>query len=184
MMTFFAWMLAGAVVTGEVASAAPEPQAASQLRVTESDGLAFSAGLGVQYVALGIQAAYYFQVPHTLYRVVPYAAVGAGFCGSTDGVACALVGGVMGSWGHKHRLFVDLGYGPVAQWRYSFHGETPTGHAISGPFASLGYEYMSFAGISLRSELGAGYMLGAPLVRAQDRAVLVLTLLGLGCKFW
>jgi hypothetical protein len=177
--------LAGAALTADVAVPAPVPAAKSELRVTESDGLALSAGIGVQYVLVGLQAAYYVQVPHTLYRIVPYAAFGGGWCGAADSVLeCALSAGVMGSWGHKHRLFVDLGYGPLAAYSFSFHGEDLTQHAVSGPFAALGYEYVSFAGFVLRTELGAGYVLGAPLIRSQERTLLTLTLIGLGYKFW
>jgi len=177
--------LAGTVLGAELAGPAPEPTAPAELRVTESDGLALSAGIGVQYVFAGLQAAYYFQVPHTLYRLVPYAAFGGGWCGSADSVLeCALAAGVMGSWGHKHRLFVDLGYGPLGAYRFSFHGEKLMQHAVSGPYAALGYEYLSLAGFVLRTELGAGYLLGAPLIRAQERTSLALTLIGLGYKFW
>ena len=177
--------LGAAVLGAEVAAPAADPAVNSERRVTESDGLALSAGVGVQYVLAGLQAAYYFQLPHTLYRIVPYAALGIGWCGSPDSfLECSLTAGVMGSWGHKHRLFVDLGYGPLGSYSFSFHGEEPLEQAVSGPFAALGYEYLSFAGFVFRSELGLGYMMGIPLIRSEERTALTLTLFGLGYKFW
>lgn len=153
-------------------------------RITESDGLALSAGLGTQYVLAGVQAAYYLQIPHSLYRVAPYVAVGVGACGGDNGVECAIGAGVLGSWGHRHRLVVDLAYVPLTWYRFSFHGEAAHQFAVSGPALSIGYEYMGFGGFCMRSGIGAGYLLGRPLIPDDQRLTLALTLFGLGYKFW
>lgn len=153
-------------------------------RVTETDGLALTAGLGSQYVLAGVQAAYYFQIPHSLYRVVPYVAVGWGYCGSGDGAECALAVGMLGSWGHLHRLVVDLAYAPLGRYSVSFHGEAWHSFAVAGPVLSLGYEYMNFDGLCLRMGVGLGYVLGHPLMAADQRLTKEMTLIGLGYKFW
>ena len=167
-----------------VQQAAPALATRDAPRVTETDGLALTAGVGSQYVFAGFQAAYYFQLPHSLYRIAPYLAAGAGLCGRKDDVECALALGVLGSWGHKHRLFVDLAYVPLAQYSFSFHGEQMHQFAVSGPALSVGYEYMSFAGFCLRTGIGAGYLLGHSLIPDEQRLVPTLTLIGLGYKFW
>ena len=166
------------VQTASVLATPDEP------RITETDGLALSAGVGTQYVAVGVQAAYYFQIPHSLYRLAPYIAAGVGPCGPDDGVECTVAGGVLGSWGHKHRVFVDLAYVPLNRYHFSFHGEEPHRFVVSGPALSIGYEYMSFRGFHLRTGIGVGYLLGHPLIPADQRPALALTLIGMGYKLW
>ena len=43
---------------------------------------------------------------------------------------------------------------------------------------------MSFGGFCLRTGIGVGYMLGHPLIPADQRPALALTLIGLGYKLW
>jgi hypothetical protein len=116
--------------------------------------------------------------------VVPYVALGAGMCGPEDGPECTLAFGVLGSWGHKFRLFVDLAYVPLARYSFTFHGEARHGFVMAGPLLSVGYEYMSFSGFCLRTGVGIGYLLGRPLIPAEQRPTLDMTLIGLGYKFW
>lgn len=153
---------------------------------TETSGLGLSAGIGSQYPYVGIQAAYYLQVPHSLFRITPYAGIGGAICTGAARADC-VVGetlGAMVSWGHRHRILADAFYGPVLAYSLSFHGEDPKTQASSGIGLAGGYEYMAASGFFLRADLGVAYAFGPPIKRPKDRFAPTLTLIGIGYKFW
>jgi hypothetical protein len=158
----------------------------NELRKTETSGLGLSAGLGSQYPIVGLQAAYYVQMPHSLFRVTPYAGVGAGLCNTAPRGDCATgwVLGAMGSWGHQHRIMFDAFYGTVNAYWFSFHGEAPETRAVPGAGLAVGYEYMAFSGFFVRTDVGGTYAFGPPITAAKNRFGLALTLIGVGYKFW
>lgn len=162
------------------------PAPSNEPQKTETSGLGLSAGLGSQYPIVGLQAAYYVQVPHSLFRVTPYAGIGTGLCNTDGGGDCATgwVLGAMGSWGHKHRIVLDGFCGTVNAYWFSFHGEAPETHAASGAGLAVGYEYMAFSGFFVRTDVGGTYALGPPIIAPKHRFGLALTLIGVGYKFW
>lgn len=152
---------------------------------TESDGLGLSVGIGTEYGFAGAQAAYYVQLPRSLFRIVPHAGVGADCVEGAPHCATAWLVGAMGSWGHKHRLLVDLFGGTVTAWSIQLHGVPLDAAPVDGAGVAMGYEYMAFSGFFLRSGLGVAYMLLPPLTPADESPlILTLTLIGLGYKAW
>jgi len=180
--------LAGALVAMALCLLA-QPAAAQTtppVHKTETNGLGLSAGLGNQYPILGVQAAYYFQVPHSLFRVVPYLGVGTGLCafhGQQAACTSGAVAGVMGSWGHKHRLVLNASYGTVGVSAFWLHGQLSDAVSIEGIGLAVGYEYMAFSGFFYRADIGAAYALLPPLLRSQVPVILTLTPVGIGYKF-
>jgi hypothetical protein len=151
-------------------------------RKTETSGLGLSAGLGSQYAFLGIQAAYYLQLPRSLVRVAPYGGVGL-FC-MEDDCTPGWMFGAMGSWGKKHRLLVDAFYGTVTAYALRVHGEPAITKPYTGTGLAVGYEYMAFGGFFLRGSTGAAYAFGPPIKAPLHRIHWMLTPLGIGYKFW
>jgi hypothetical protein len=97
---------------------------------TETLGPALSAGLGSQYVGLGIQASYYLQLPDSKLRAAPFLGLGTvlwtlGPQVSEGAGPPGTVAGISTSWGWSHRLTVDFFYGAAATTEVSLHGETP-----------------------------------------------------------
>jgi hypothetical protein len=92
--------------------------------------------------------------------------------------------GVMGSWGHQHRLVLDAFYGTVGALWFSFHGEAPETQATQGAGLAVGYEYMAFSGLFLRTDVGGSYAFGPPIKAPINRFAVALTLIGIGYKFW
>jgi hypothetical protein len=151
---------------------------------TESHGLALSLGLGTPYGGAGGQAAYWLQLHGSLFRVAAYGGLGVAAVESPGGVVVGWALGMLGSWGHKHRVLLDLSVSTLAVQSLSLHGEALNDQAVLGPSLAVGYEYMAFWGFFFRAELGVGYMVGEPILAASERVVPVLTLLGLGYKAW
>jgi hypothetical protein len=145
---------------------------------TETSGLAVSAGVGSQYALLGVQAAYYLQVPHSLLRATPYASVGVVLCPSCLGAAF----GVMGTWGRQHRLLLDAFYGTVGSSWFSLHGEERHYEVTWGVCFQIGYEYMTPSGLFARTAAGVTYGFGPPISPPEERFGPALTVLGVGYK--
>jgi hypothetical protein len=176
------------LTTVRVAEAAPADQAPStdKVETTETSGLAFSAGIGSQYPMIGVQTAYYVQMPHSLFRATPYASIGGALCTSIRSAKCTLGAafGAMGSWGHRHRIIADVFYATVGATSLSFHGEKPDTKPRWGTGAAIGYEYMANSGFFARCDAGVTYAFGPPIYPAKDRFGIALTLIGVGYKLW
>ena len=172
-----------AVLTSTTSLAAQQPKApVVTASKTQTSGLALSAGFGTDYVMLGVQAAYYLQIPASLFRVVPYASVGT-LCHEGD-CARGAVFGALGSWGKRHRVVVDAFYGPVVAYSLSMHGEPAVTKAYSGTGLALGYEYMAHSGFFVRGGIGGAYAFGPPIIAPGKLFHVALTLVGVGFKFW
>jgi hypothetical protein len=167
---------------GSAAPATSAPQATTELPKTQTSGLGLSAGLGTQYVMFGVQAAFYLQLPRSLFRVAPYASIGT-LCFEDDCIGGTIFG-ALGSWGNKHRLTIDAFYGTVTATSISIHGETAVTKGYSGPGLAVGYEYMAFSGFFVRGDIGGAYALGPPILAPEHRLYWTLTIVGLGFKFW
>lgn len=166
-------------------------QAAEPRPKTDTSGLALSVGYGHQYPFLGAQAAFYLQVPRSLFRVVPYVGGGLAVCGpgnADDDQAppCTTGGvvGVMGSWGDKHRLVLNAFYGTILALSLNLHGTNLPTVSVEGFGLAIGYEYMAFNGFFVRGDVGVSYHLLPPLLRNESRFGGALTLIGIGYKLW
>jgi hypothetical protein len=166
----WALLLGSALASSEAFATAP-------LRRTETSGAAVSIGVGSQYPLLGAQLAYYLQVPNSLFRVTPYAGMGALLCPECVGASF----GVMGSWGCKHRIVVDAFYATVVSTWYSLHGEARHYSVVWGTGLAVGYEYMAFGGMFVRATAGASFAFGPPIFPWEDRIGPAASL-GLGYK--
>jgi hypothetical protein len=155
-------------------------------RKTETSGLGVSIGIGSQYVLLGGQLSYYLQVPHSLFRVVPYAGVGEGVGGAPRDKRwiTGTTAGLLGSWGQKHRAVVNVAYGSIAGAYTSANGQTRELRNAWGPSLAVGYEYMAFSGFFLRADFGAGVIVAAPSWSRTGDVGPVGTFIGLGWKLW
>jgi hypothetical protein len=136
-----------------VLASAPWSARADWHAKTERDGLGLSVGAGQPYGGLGVQAMYWLQLTGTLFRLAAYGGIGLNAFGGSN-VAVGGSGGIVGSWGHKHRALIDVAFGVVAftgvrrddaEWSYE---------AQLGPSLAVGYEYMSLQGLFLRWEVG------------------------------
>lgn len=176
------------LTTVRASEAASGDQAPSieKVQKTETSGLALSAGLGSQYPLIGVQAAYYFQMPHSLFRATPYASIGGAVCTSVRQSECTFGAafGAMGSWGHRHRILADVFYATVGATSLSFHGEEPDTKPRWGAGAAIGYEYMAESGFFVKSDAGVTYAFGPPIYPVGDRFGIALTLIGVGYKLW
>lgn len=169
-----------------VSASVARGQTTEPVHKTETSGLALTVGIGNQYPIFGAQVAYYVQIPHSLFRVVPYVGGGFGVCvGRDDDSSCTTggVGGVMGSWGHKHRVVLNAAYGTVGAFAIRLHGQSLPATSFEGIGLGVGYEYMAFNGFVFRSDIGLAYAFLPPLLQSSPVAV-TLTLIGVGYKLW
>src|SRR6185295_5831769 len=190
-MTWIERFVVGALASIAIESIArAETVAVVEAPVVESEraqtsGRGVSAGIGNQYPIIGVQAAYYFQLPRSIFRMTPYAGIGAALCPAESSAACTTGGvfGVMAAWGRRHRFMVDAFYGTVGTSYFSFHGEMPDTDRVWGAGLAIGYEYMARSGFFVRTDAGASYALGPPIWAPKDRFSIALTLIGVGYKF-
>lgn len=164
-----------------MARAAPQ-----NLHITESDGPAFSFGLGTQYALIGVQGAYYYQLESTLYRLAGYVSLGVvpAVEDDRDDPTLGWMFGVMGSWGHKHRALVDLSLGTISKHWLRLHGEFVGSRVAVAPGLAIGYEYMTYEGFFFRASVGFAYTLNIPILSSSERFGFTLTPVGLGLKVW
>jgi hypothetical protein len=164
----------------------PNPDEPQTRQKTLTSGLGLSAGIGTQYAILGLQAAYYLQLPRSRFRLAPYAGIGAAVCTDEERDSSCILGkafGLLGSWGNKHRIIADAFVATLGVSWFSLHGEPSHTDTVWGSGLALGYEYMAFDGFFVRSSLGVSYAFG-PSFRVHDRVEPALTLVGVGYKLW
>ena len=170
------------------ASAPPRPRFARP-------GLTASAGTGTQYAGVGLQLLYALPVPRRNRSVSPWnlcAGVGAGHFRTIDGSftydrkdieiygVAALVGA---SFGYRHRLTLDVGYGTVATQNVAIEGLVVDAAAHKGPFAEIGYEFVGASGISVRF-LPVGILYVPTALVGSDRRWGYAASVGFGWKVW
>lgn len=72
------------------------------------------------------------------------------WAGKIDAVEIGFAAGLMGSRGHKHRLVLDLMFSPAGTQVLRLHGLRVDSHIIYGFGLAIGYEYMTFSGVTFR----------------------------------
>jgi hypothetical protein len=151
--------------------------------VTETSGLALGVSLPTGAGLIGVRADYLFQWPRTLFRLGVHAGVGALLCQEPECHASYLFG-VLGSWGHQHRLFLELNGGTFGGVSLQLHGTNIASRALWGAAAELGYEHMLSTGLFIRFAAGLAYLFEPAIEPVSDRLGLALTLLHVGYKLW
>ncbi|MDB4973788.1 MAG: hypothetical protein JWN48_2129 [Myxococcaceae bacterium] len=154
--------LLASLLTGATASAQERDRAFSS-------GLSLGIAAGVEGAGIGGQALYYMQLSER-WRLASHVAVG--YLG-----AAGFAGGVMAAFGRRHRLVLDFMVGPVAAY-----GSTGTKTKLDyGVCALAGWEWMSPAGVSVRSSIGPSYL---PEYLGSDRFYVAFNLISLDYKLW
>ena len=171
----------GAVVVGALAvlaptchwawAAEPTPPALSQAAFPrERMGLDLAMGFGSIYGTIGLQAR--FDVPVRRWLLVAPFLGGGLFFKEGSGVGAAPAAGVSLSVGHRFRLAVDLGVGPVALVDLDVHGTAVDTRTLLGPLVALGLEVARENGAYVRASIGAAWPEWPSLV--SSRATLVI----------
>ena len=137
--------------------------------VANTSGLAVSANLGYQGRLVGVTAAYYLVVAENI-TVSPY--VGGGVWPG-DQTLVGGTGGIMFSYGYRHRAFADVNFGLAAI-------ETFTGTGYYGMTGAAGYEFLGEGGILFR--VSGGYSMMTTKLPTQSGAPTFN--LSLGYKFF
>jgi hypothetical protein len=154
-------LLAALVFTTSAAKAETQDKALTS-------GLAVGVGAGFESAGLGAHAIYYLQLPNERWRLAAHA--GVGFF-----LRPAASGGVMASFGRRHRLVLDLLVSPCAA--ISNFGDPEVFYGVG---ALVGWEWMASYGLGVRTTVGAAYR-----PELEDEPVnLALNLLSLDYKFW
>jgi hypothetical protein len=119
----------------------------------ETSGLALGAGLGYQFAGFGGQLAYYLELGSAL-RIAPYA--GGGVFPSEVGTKGGYAAGMMFSYGRRHRIVLDGGYGlaAVEGKKNVLTGEVIESRVVYGVTGALGYEYLADGGFFVRPTFG------------------------------
>ena len=137
-----------------------------------TSGLSVGAGIGHESGFVGGHALYYFQLSDERYRLAPH--VGLGAYPGTSKVGFA--GGLMGSFGRRHRLVVDLLAAPYA----NISGKADDGKLRPGVGLLAGYEWMAPFGLAIRSTIGMAYR---PTFQ-EEPLELAVNVLSIDYKFW
>lgn len=124
-----------------------QAQAANVAR-NQTHGLALGVGFGYPAASLGGIVSYYLPLSIAPAAVTPYLGVGAR--PAPGGLA---VGGAVGasvSYGLRHRMVLDLGYGMGPVEELSLHGTRVDEHVVYGVQMGMGYEYLGDRGLLVR----------------------------------
>ena len=128
----------------------PEPEGPKK---NETSGLAIGGGVGYQVAGVGVELVYYLALSSSV-RLAPY--VGTGFFPSELGTHYGYAGGLMFSFGQKHRGVLDVGYGlaAVEGQKNLITGEVVTSQTVYGVTVAAGYEYLADGGFFVRPTVG------------------------------
>jgi hypothetical protein len=165
------WLLLSCLtfLTARAASAQTEDRATTS-------GLSVGVGFGKPSAGLGGHVYYYLQLPSDRWRLAAHAGVGVFGLVVFDGEAhVGVAGGVMGAFGRRHRLALDVFTAPLRTT-----GSTEERMELYyGVGALVGYEWMARYGLSVRTTLGVAYCPGngGSFEPAGE-------LVSLGYKFW
>jgi hypothetical protein len=162
----------------ERASKVPPPQ------ITETSGLALGVVLQIFPAKAGVRADYFFQIPRTFYRFGIHAGVGATFCSDEVGSRTSAAFGAIGSYGHRHRLFVEASGGTLWCYTLELHGVPVASRALWGVAMQVGYEYARPTGFFARFGVGVVLLVEPPIESLDRRIGPMLTLLNAGYKLW
>ena len=181
-----AFALAGATPAAArpASTTRPVPRAVPEVQEPgETSGPALGLGAGYQTPVFGGQLMYYLRPGERPISFAPYVGVGwwPGEEERDDVVGYAL--GVMGVYGRRHRLLVDVGYGLAAvEYRSDLFGNRH--RALYGATLAPGYEYMSYSGIFFRATFGGTYRVDETKFFDDDTPFAATIHLGTGYKFY
>jgi hypothetical protein len=95
--------------------------------------------------------------------------------------ACA---GLSASWGDRHRILADVGYGRVGFLYLDLHGTTISGHSLYGAQGGVGYEFVGTGGFVVRFvPVGFGHVVD-PRYGTYGMGFMYNLNLSLGWKIW
>jgi hypothetical protein len=181
--TFVALQLLAAGAQADASPSAPARSPEPKHEVTETSGLAIGVSIPTGAGLIGVRADYLFQLPRTLFRLGVHAGVGAYLCPDPE---ChpSYSFGALGSWGHRHRVFLEVLTGTLGGVSLNLHWQSVASRALWGVGSEIGYEYMGESGFFIRFGAGIGLLVEATIVPLSGRIGPVLTLLHVGCKLW
>ncbi|MDB4985964.1 MAG: hypothetical protein JWN04_1142 [Myxococcaceae bacterium] len=151
---------------------APDPSTEAVHRRDRAltNGIALGVGAGNESAGLGGHALIYVQMPSERWRLAVHGGVGW-YSGQARGA-----GGVMTSFGRRHRLVLSL-LGAPSAYKDKAGGKT---RVVYGAGALAGYEWMASSGFALRTTLGVLYR---PTLQGHSLG-LAINLLSVDYKFW
>ena len=161
-----------------------EPVPAPRLppEVTETSGLALGVQLPTGAGLVGLRADYLFQIPRTFLRFGVSAGVGALLC--IHGCHASVLFGGLVSWGHRHRIFLELATGTFEGMSVTVHGEHAGSRPLWGIASQVGYEYMSESGFFTSLGAGIAFLFEPAIYSVSERLGPAITLLHVGYKLW
>ena len=168
-------MWRGVVLALLAASSSAHAQIATDDDVTRTSGLAVALSLGYESPTYGGQLDYYVTSPTRPFGLAVY--LGTGWYPSITvdntptGGSLGLAFGVLGFWGRRHRLVVDLGYGAGALEAQAGQNTILREDMLYGVTLAAGYEYMHPIGFFVRATGGATLLTGDISVTGQSRVV-------------
>jgi hypothetical protein len=139
-------------------------------------GPSAALGIGHGYGLLGLQLSFPIAVSQSL-ALGPFLGVGGLPAHEEAEGVWTVAGGLLGYWGTRHRLLLELSVAPVALRTLDLHGTRVATDAAYGPAAIVGYEFVSDPGFLVRAGAGAG----APII--EDSGIFPLISVGLGWKW-
>jgi hypothetical protein len=181
---FIALQLLAAAAQADASASAPAARSTEPVHaVTETSGLAIGISIPTGAGLIGLRADYLFQLPRTLFRLGVHAAVGAYLCPEPE---ChpSYSFGALGSWGHRHRVILEVLTGTLGGVTLYLHGQSVASRAAWGVGSQVGYEYMAESGFFIRFGAGIALLVDASILPASERIGLLLTLVHVGSKLW
>jgi hypothetical protein len=182
--------VAAALIGLALATAGPVAAAPDSRDRNAHPGLVASVGVGASYVAYGAALAYLQPLGD---RWTVSAGAGFGRLGAGSDDALYLEGHAPHPWGatfalgasfgRRHRLCADLGYGAQLSQEIAIEGLVIDAVARYGLFTEVGYEFLDRSGVFVRIlPFGLGYVPN-PLVESSQRFSWQGSV-GLGWKLW
>ncbi len=149
----------------------------------DTSGLALLGGLGTQYGSAGFTAEYYLPIGPWPLHVAPFASLGRWVIAGTNG-AFAPAGGVALAFGHRHRIYADVSFGPMRSQTLQLHGTVVDARLLYGLETGIGWEYMAASGFTLRI-LPLGLAVGLdPRLPAGGHTAYYAPAAAIGWKLW
>lgn len=149
--------------------------------VTFNDGPALGLALGSDGAGLGGFAAYYIAWPEQRLAITPHGGVGIPVVGM-EVVPWSL--GILGSYGRRHRLVVDLHLKATDEQALELYGEEIDGERIFGVGLAVGWEWLSPSGFFVRANLGPAFLFLPPIYQPSESWTVTGNALSVGAKLW
>lgn len=155
----------------------------------ETRGLGWALGGGNQFAGLGLSLLYFVPVRDSRVTLTPN--LGFGYMDlaapraidTSAGTVTGFSAGLTASYGYRHRLSTDFGFGLSGAAGLAVQGILVDAVGLYGPFLHVGYEFLGARGFLFRfCPLGVSYHTSA-LVPRDDRIAFAASA-GLGWKLW